>query len=269
MKRIVHLADLHFGRADMRKAGILVRTIRGLNPDLVVIAGDLTQRARPGEFRAAREFLDELPSPRLVVPGNHDVPAIYEPWRRFFDPYKLWREYIGGEVEPFFEDSEMAVMGLNTSHPWSIKNGRITSFQVEEAEKKLAELPPRLLKIIVAHHPFDLPPAHRHRLVGGARTFMSATAAHGLDIVLSGHLHNYHVGHSADRYEIEGRSALLIHAGTAISRRLREEANSFNVLAIDDAKLLLGVRSWRAEKGEYAEISADAYLRGQAGWQRV
>ena len=63
MGTIVHLSDLHFGRVDPKIVAPLVRTVETAAPDLVVVSGDLTQRARGGQFREARRFLDRLTFP--------------------------------------------------------------------------------------------------------------------------------------------------------------------------------------------------------------
>jgi hypothetical protein len=103
---------------------------------------------------------------------------------------------------------------------------------------KLCALPPETTRIIVTHHPFDLPEGHaRANLVGRARMAMETFVACGCDVILSGHLHVSHTGHTAIRYRLPGRSALVVQAGTATSTREREEPNSFNVLRIDPPRI--------------------------------
>src|SRR5947209_3581481 len=113
MRKIVHLSDLHFGRIDERVVGPLAEVVRELRPSLVVVSGDLTQRARSSEFREARAFLDSLPRPQVVVPGNHDVP-LWDVLARFSRPLEKFRRYISDDTEPLYEDEEMAVAGVNT-----------------------------------------------------------------------------------------------------------------------------------------------------------
>ena len=74
MRTLLHISDLHFGRVDPATVEPLTAAIRALARNVVIVSGDLTQRARAAEFRAARAFLDALPRPQIVVPGNHDVP---------------------------------------------------------------------------------------------------------------------------------------------------------------------------------------------------
>src|SRR5918999_2781193 len=118
MKKIVHLSDLHFGRIDAGLVGPLVEAVNEVEPSLVVVSGDLTQRARSEQFKEARDFLDRLPKPQVVVPGNHDVP-LYDVYSRFARPLDKWRRFISEEVEPVYEDEELVVAGVNTARPLS------------------------------------------------------------------------------------------------------------------------------------------------------
>src|SRR3954469_19108949 len=111
MRTIVHLSDLHFGRLDRRVVAPLVAAIRAIAPDLVAVSGDFTQRARASQFVEARDFLQTLPFPQLVVPGNHDVP-LFDVARRFLRPLARYRRFIADDVEPMFIDEEIAALGL-------------------------------------------------------------------------------------------------------------------------------------------------------------
>src|SRR5438128_266924 len=129
MKKIVHLSDLHFGRVDAALVEPLVRAVAGAAPDLIVVSGDLTQRARSSQFREARAFLGRLPRPQVVVPGNHDVP-LYDVVERFRRPLEKFRRHITDDLEPFYEDDEMVVAGVNTARSLTRKYGRVNSRQV-------------------------------------------------------------------------------------------------------------------------------------------
>src|SRR5919202_5053344 len=124
MKKIAHLSDLHFGRIDERVVGPLAEAVRDARPSLVVVSGDLTQRARTRQFREARAFLDSLPRPQIVVPGNHDVP-LWDVLARFTRPLEKFRRSISDDLEPFSDDEEMAVAGVNTARSLTRKYGRI------------------------------------------------------------------------------------------------------------------------------------------------
>ena len=243
MRTIVHLSDLHFGRIDPLLPEPLVESVEAVRPDLVAVSGDLTQRARPDQFQQARAFLDVLPSPQIVVPGNHDVP-LYNAYLRFIGGLRRFRRYISEDLAPKYADTEMAVIGLNSARSLAFKGGRISLGQVEEARKWLCSYPPRVIKIIVTHHPFDLPPGRVGRVIGRAQMAMRRLADCGADLFLSGHLHLGYTGDTSIRYQIEGFSALIVQAGTATSTRGRGEANSFNVIRIDPSGIGVVRMSW-------------------------
>src|SRR5215207_1145789 len=159
MRTLVHLSDLHFGRVDYSVIEPLIATITELKPDVVVVSGDLTQRARSHQFKEAREFLDRLPSPQIIVPGNHDVP-LHNVFARFLQPLDKYRRYITDDLQPFYADEEVAILGINTARSLTIKDGRINEEQVAGIRERLCELSDEVIKIIVTHHPFDLPEGH-------------------------------------------------------------------------------------------------------------
>jgi 3',5'-cyclic AMP phosphodiesterase CpdA len=234
MRTIVHTSDLHFPRVDARMMAVLTTTINNLGPDLVVVSGDLTQRARRGQFVQAAAFLKSLKPRVLVVPGNHDVPMFNIP-ARLLSPFAGYRHHISEDLEPVFEDSEMLVVGLNSVRSVLFSDeGRLNVAQAERGAGRLQLASPNVVKIIVTHHPFDVPPGARAaKMVGRSRMAMARLAAAGADIFLAGHLHVSHVGGTATRYQIAGHSALLVQAGT-MSTRERGEPNSFNVLRLDN-----------------------------------
>jgi len=160
VRTLVHLSDLHFGRTDPTVIDPLIAAVHAQRPDCVVVSGDLTQRARPEEFRQARAFLLRLPSPQVVVPGNHDVP-LYRVLERALEPFGNYRRGIDDDLEPAFIDDEIAVIGINTARAMSFKGGRINRAQIDSIRARIAALPKQMTtamtKIVVTHHPFDLP----------------------------------------------------------------------------------------------------------------
>src|SRR6188474_1283976 len=133
MRTIVHLSDLHFGRLDERIIPPLLDQIDRLAPDLVAISGDLTQRARRRQFEHARAFLNRMPYPRLVVPGNHDVP-LFNLAARLLDPFGGYRRHISPDLEPAHIDREMAVVGLNSARALTTGGrGRLNMARVSKA----------------------------------------------------------------------------------------------------------------------------------------
>jgi 3',5'-cyclic AMP phosphodiesterase CpdA len=265
MRTIVHLSDLHFGRLDARLVPPLLAAIRDLSPALLAISGDLTQRARRKQFAEARDFLRALECPWLVVPGNHDVP-LYDVARRFLRPLARYKAFITDDLEPVHVDEEMVVMGLNSARSLTFGRGRLNAAQIGRAAARLRGVDPRLIKIIVTHHPFDLPDAYGdEHLVGSAAAAMAQFAEVGADLFLAGHLHVSHIGHTAERYKIAGHSALVVQAGT-ISARLRGEPNAFNVLRVDRPRISVERRTWDAARALFAPGPVRTFHHSDEGW---
>ena len=266
MRAIVHLSDLHFGRVHQQVIEPMVEAIRQIAPDLVAVSGDLTQRARARQFKDARAFLDRLPMPQIVVPGNHDVP-LHNVAARFLQPLRGFRRYITDDLHPFYEDGEMAVLGVNTARSLTVQRGRINEAQIAWMRERLCACPPGAVKIVVTHHPFDVPAGHDERhLVGRARLAMDALARCGVDVFLAGHLHVSHTSRSVTRYNIAGHSALLVQSGTAASNRGRGEENSFNVIRIDGAGIAVERFEWQPGRGLFETAGSDRYRHTPDGW---
>jgi 3',5'-cyclic AMP phosphodiesterase CpdA len=267
LRSIVHISDLHFGRTDPAVLPFLARSIIAAKPDVVVVSGDLTQRAKIAEFRAAAEFLRELPTPQIVVPGNHDVP-LYRIASRWLTPLKNYRHFITDDLEPFYADEEMAVIGLNTARSWSFKEGRINQKQVTSSCDRLQKMPPDVVRIIVTHHPFVLPnPEIPHGIVGRAEMAMTGFSDCKVDVVLSGHLHLSHVTSSVSQYGSSRRSALMVQAGTATSSRRRDEPNSFNILRIERPRIMVEQMVWSDAAATFIAGGSQAFEESGAGWR--
>lgn len=268
MRTLVHLSDIHFGRTDPAVVGSLIRSVNEIRPDLLAVSGDLTQRARSHEFKEARAFLDALPKPQIIVPGNHDVP-LYNVFARFLTPLEKYRRQITTNLQPFYGDEEMAVLGINTARSWTFKGGRINETQVAEMRERFCVVDDAVVKVVVSHHPFDLPEGRDEReLVGRARMAMEGFASCGADLFLAGHLHIAHTGHTATRYKIRGHSALVVQAGTATSTRGRGEANSFNVLRLEHPRIEVERYVWGVEAARFVAAGVERFQHGADGWTR-
>jgi len=267
MRTLVHLSDLHFGTVRQEIVLPLLSLLERIQPDVVAVSGDLTQRARKEQFVAAREFLDAIPFPKIVVPGNHDIP-LYNLFARFVLKLTRYRRYISDELQPFYSDPEIAVLGINTARSATFKGGRVNSRQVRHMRERLGSFN-GVTKIVVTHHPFDLPEAYPDKaLVGRARRAMQQLTGLGIDLFLAGHLHIGLSEPKALRFKISGRSPLMIQAGTALSSRVRGEANSFNVIRIQHPNISVSRLSWRADLKVFVSTHADYFRHTDAGWAR-
>ena len=269
MRSLAHLSDMHFGALNHEVVSPLTEAINRINPDVVAVSGDLTQRARSYQFKEARAFLDRLPNPQIVVPGNHDVP-LHNLYARFFQPLHKYRRYITDDLRPAYHDDEIAVLGVNTARSLTIKGGRINEQQVAWLKERLCALEPDVVKIVVTHHPFDLPEGHDERkLVGRARMAMEALADCGADVFLAGHLHVSQTMHSAGRYKIKGHSALVVQAGTASSSRGRGEGNSFNVVRVDRPYIAVERFEWDEAHADFVLAETERFRHTSDGWIRI
>jgi 3',5'-cyclic AMP phosphodiesterase CpdA len=267
MRTVVQCSDLHFGRVDEAVLAPLREAILGLRPDVLVVSGDLTQRARREQFRAARDYLATLPGPQVVIPGNHDVP-LYDVARRVLSPLGRFRRYVTEERFPTYIDEEIAVVGVNTARSMTFKGGRINVRQMREIERRFRGLPDDVTRIVVTHHPFDIPTGgDEDDLLGRAPMAMKVLAQAGVDVLLSGHLHRTNAATTAHRYRIEGYAAVVVQAGTATSTRERDEPNAFNVLAVESDDLQVTSWRWVADVRRFEPDVAKRYrYAAGSGW---
>ncbi|MEX5744183.1 metallophosphoesterase [Massilia sp. X63] len=266
MRTLVHLSDLHFGRVDHALLAPLRALVERIDPDVLVVSGDLTQRARPEQFEEARAWLDTLPGPQIIVPGNHDI-SLYNVFRRFVKPLDRYKRYITDDLDPFYLDDEIAVVGVNTARSFTIKDGKVSRDQLDTVRRQLAEVPAAVTRIVVAHHPFDLPEHFVERdLVNRAARAMQAFSECGVDILMGGHMHASHAGSTAERYQISEYAALVIQAGTATSTRGRGEVNSFNVLRVEAQKIEIDRYGWDVVHGHFEVVDTEKFMRTGNVW---
>ncbi len=234
MARIAHLSDIHFGAHDPTIVAATEIWLQERQPDLVIISGDLTQRAKVDQFREASDYLDRLRAAgfsTLVVPGNHDVP-LYDVFRRFAAPLDRYKRYIDDNLCPWFENDDVAVLGINTARSLTVKDGRINNDQIAMLRERFAAVPSAKTRILVTHHPlFAMPIGEGGELseaVGRHRDAIEAVADAGVHLALAGHFHRTYAESALKMVERAG-SVLVMQAGTATSTRLRNnELQSFN-----------------------------------------
>jgi 3',5'-cyclic AMP phosphodiesterase CpdA len=268
MATIAQISDLHFGRHSDAAAEDLLASLREANPDLVVLTGDLTQRARSGEFVQARHFLNRIAQPKLVVPGNHDMP-LFNLFHRLLTPLAKYHRYISslGLAGDLFANQAIAVLGLNTARRFTHKRGRISTEQIALARRTFCALPSSVFKILATHHPLGYPNDEAPReLARGSAPALEAIAAVGVHLLMSGHHHRALSGYKDIGMGASG-SVLILHAGTAISARLRgTEGNTYNLIRIDGERLAVGIMT-RLPRGGFSENRVLSYQFQDGSWQ--
>jgi 3',5'-cyclic AMP phosphodiesterase CpdA len=227
MSILLQISDPHFGTEQAPVVEALATLARQQQPDVLVFSGDITQRARPAQFRAARAFADRLGAPVLAVPGNHDIPLL-DWWARLRHPYARYIAAFGAELEPVHRSPDLMVVCVNTTRAWRHKHGEISGRQVDRVARLLEGAESAQLRVVVVHQPVAVTRAEdlSNRLRGHAAA-LERWAAAGADLVMGGHIHLPYV------MALQGlaRPLWAVQAGTAVSSRVREGVpNSVNLL---------------------------------------
>ena len=234
MTRIVHLTDLHFGlhRTDLVEP--LRGAIRDIAPDLVVVSGDLTQRARAGQFRAAMAFLRGLGVEFMLIPGNHDLP-LFNPLARLLNPFGAYRRGAARDMTPVVQVGRVRLFGINTADPFQWRGGVARMDQVARICQALQAGPQDGLNILVCHHPLEEPPGFERGETQNALEVTQMLTAAGMHVVLSGHLHHWNIGLGIS--DTVARPLLQIQTGTALCSRIGERDHGFCVLEAEATTL--------------------------------
>ena len=227
MTVLVQISDPHFGTEQPPVVRALADWVRAQAPELLLLTGDITQRATAAQFAAARAFVDGLGVARcLVIPGNHDIP-LFALWARLFSPYRRYAAAFGTDLAPVIERPDCLVLGLNTTRWWRHENGEVSPRQIADLTRRLARASPAQLRIVAVHQPAAVtrPEDDKNLLRGHAALVRQASEA-GADLVLGGHIHLPY----ALRLPT-ARTTWAVQAGTAVSSRVRAGApNSVNLI---------------------------------------
>jgi len=247
MSTILQISDTHFGTEVPKVARALIALAHELSPSLLVLSGDVTQRARRHQFEAAAAFVRELNVANvLCVPGNHDIP-LFAVATRLFSPYGHYARAFGDELEPVFESKRLLVQGINTTRWFRHKHGQISSAQVARVTERLCRARPEQLRVVVTHQPLlSIRDSDDKNLLRGHAYAAPALIRAGADVFLGGHIHLPYVRPHSVATAAVGRSAWVVQAGTAVSHRIREGvANSVNVLHYaDEGPVTCEVERW-------------------------
>jgi 3',5'-cyclic AMP phosphodiesterase CpdA len=274
MITILHGSDLHFGKAfDPEVAEVFRNTVREATPDLLVLSGDFTQRAKVREYRQAQEYLASLPDiPLVVTPGNHDVP-LYRAWERLFTPLRNYREYISHELDTVTTIGGAVVVSLDTTAPHrAIVNGHLRDRQLLFAAEAFRGAPPEAVKILVGHHHLAPAPDYESdQVLSGYQRCLDAFEGMGVDLILGGHLHRSYVADSRDiRPENPGwRGIVIAHTGTTTSRRGRareRNKNSLNLIGIFGDRIEITHHLYHPESSSFLPSASHTFPRKPLGF---
>lgn len=238
MSVILHLSDTHFGTEQAEVPAALLHLAQEVRPDIAILSGDVTQRARRGQFDAARRFMDSLAAPvKLVIPGNHDIP-LFNIFARMFNPYGNYRRVFGKALAPGFSSQDVLVIGVNTTRPWRHADGEVSAKQIEHVSQQLRSASPEQLRIVAVHQPVYVErESDKENLLHGHQQAVEAWAAAGADLILSGHIHLAYIRNLAEKMQNVTRAFWIVSAGTAISTRIREgKPNSVNLIRYQPAQ---------------------------------
>lgn len=232
MSVLLHFSDTHFGTEEGPVTAALRELAHAQQPDVAVLSGDITQRARRAQFAAARAFCDSLRVAHLLaLPGNHDIP-LYNLLARIARPYAGYKAAFGPELEPVLDMDDLLVIGVNTTRPERHKDGEVSGGQIARVQGLLRAARPRQLRVVVTHQPACVmrPQDEKDRLHGGERAVQAWSAA-GADVVLGGHIHLPYVSDVCALAQGVQRPMYCIQAGTAVSHRVRHGSpNSVNLV---------------------------------------
>lgn len=290
MTRILHLSDPHFGTELEPVVDALLRLSADLQPDLVLLGGDITQRARRSQFAAARRFVQTLQRPVLAVPGNHDIP-LFNVLARLIDPYGGYRRAMGPVLEPVHETPALLAIGVNSTRPSRHEKGQIDARQIARVQQRLKRAGPDCLRIVLMHHPVRAAvESDLENLLIGREAALDAWVEAGVDLILGGHIHLPYVLPVRGRDEVAPptgdmaaalptllggagavrapRQAWVVQAGTALSRRVRGGIpNSVNVIEhqAEDGRHQCAVQRWDYRSDDAAFVCVE---RHALDWHR-
>lgn len=266
MIRILHLSDPHFGAADSAVASAFLSHATELAPDLTVLSGDLTMRARRAELAAARQFVDGLPEPRFVIPGNHDIPATNQPLDRFFNPFRRYRQSFGKELEPTLATADLHVVSVNSNRAFGLhadwSEGILSAKQLGSIGARFTDASPTAARILVLHHPLLAPPGHGRAVVKPLPGFLQAVDRARVDLVLCGHFHRSHL---ATAGTLDGWKCVVSQAPTVCSTRLQGEPQGFHLIHLSSSRM--EITPYAYDGSGFTPLLPVSFDRRESGWE--
>lgn len=271
MTSLLQISDPHFGTVQPAVMQALVQLAREQRPDVLVLSGDITQRACVSQFAQARAFCDSLAIPQLLaIPGNHDVP-LFNLYQRLFTPYARYLQAFGPVLEPVVSTPTLHVIGVKTTRRWRHKNGEVSSEQIERVVAELQRSAPAQLRIVVVHQPVHVMHTEdQHDRLRGWEPAVRAWSGAGADMVMGGHIHLPSLCDLSARLGGLKRRLWCVQAGTALSSRVRAGIpNSINLVRYQgtDQPFCCQLERWdfQAASGRFDRVQSSELPLGHHG----
>jgi 3',5'-cyclic AMP phosphodiesterase CpdA len=261
MTVLLQISDTHFGTEQVSVAEALLRLAAQVQPAVVVVSGDITQRARRAQFEAARSFVSRIGAPAVAIPGNHDIP-LFNVFARLFSPYAGFERAFGTELEPEWQSSDFMVLCVNTTRPSRHKDGEVSQEQILRVAKRLTAASKHQLRLVVTHQPVHvLRGSEIHNRLHGHEQAIKTWSDAGADIIMGGHIHLPYIAPLHEHYENVSRRCWVVQAGTAVSIRTRaHHPNSVNVIKRIDVHTCFAERwDYSAERDEFHRIKVEEF----------
>lgn len=240
--KIVHISDLHFGAHVEEISNHFIKEMERLNPDVILISGDLSQRAKSNQFMDIVVFIKSLSIPILAVPGNHDIP-LWNSFARILYPFKNYNHFISPIIQTEFENNRLNIKGINSVNPYRIKDGRLK----DEAFHSMSSFFNKSfdgLNLVFFHHNFDYLEGF-HKPLENYEQFLSYLKDSPIHVVCTGHLH---YAHANTVIKNDNKPCLILHAGSLMCRRTKDLVNSYYLLEVK--KPLRCLIHWMVYKNE-------------------
>jgi 3',5'-cyclic AMP phosphodiesterase CpdA len=234
MTVLLQVSDPHFGTERPAAVAALEALAHEQRPDVLLLSGDITQRATVAQFTAARAFVERLQIPVvLAIPGNHDVP-LYNLAARMLSPYARYARAFGTDLEPEFEAADVLVLAVDTTRRWRHVDGEVSTAQIERVARRCERATARQHRIVMVHQPVAVTHDEDMKdLLHGHEAAVRRWSAAGVDLVLGGHIHLPFVLPLHERWSALPRPIWAVQAGTAVSHRVRPDAgNSVNIVRL-------------------------------------
>lgn len=265
MKRILHLSDPHFGAVDLTAAEKFVECAPALKPDVTILSGDLTMRVRRSELLLAKSFVDRLPTPLLIIPGNHDIPAMNHPFDRFFRAFRRYQETFGEELEPELEQDGIHVVSLNSSRPFGLyrdwSEGRVSKAQLLRMQDQFSKSAHGACRVLVLHHPLLELQIKGRAVVKPLAELLQAIEDAKVDLVLCGHFHRSQV-HAVGL--TSQWKAIISQAPTVCSTRLQGEPQGFHEICVHDEEIEIIHHVYH--NATFTPTGSYHYHKSKTGW---